>query len=123
MLRHKVMKLSHLLALYLFWPAVLVVLWGELDPHPELEQEFWDKSLHFMAYFGLAGLGTVALNAGRRAAWAVLGLIAFGGFLEIVQGVIGRDMSLYDELANALGALGGGMSGWLLMRALGHKAG
>ena len=62
------MRWSHILALYLFWPAVLLVAWGELTPHPpNLEVEVWDKTLHFMAYFGLAGLATVALGARRPA--------------------------------------------------------
>ena len=116
------MKWSHLAALYLFWPAVLLVAWGELTPNPPpLEAEFWDKSLHFMAYFGLAGLATIALDARRPALWAVLSLAILGGVLEILQGFTGRDPSLYDEMANILGAGLGGCSGWLLMHLLGGK--
>jgi VanZ family protein len=113
------MKLSHALALYLFWPAVLIVAWGELTPSPpHLVVEVWDKLLHYSAYFGLAGLATVALNARRQALWAVLGLVILGGILEILQGFTGRDPDIYDELANTLGAFTGGAAGWLLMWAL-----
>jgi len=116
------MKWSQMLALYLFWPAVLLVAWGELTPHPpNLEVEVWDKALHFMAYFGLAGLATVALEARRLALWAVLSLAILGGVLEILQGFTGRDPSLYDEMANILGACLGGCSGWLLVSLLQNK--
>ncbi len=116
------MKWSHVLALYLFWPAVLLVAWGELNPQPpNLEAMVWDKALHFIAYFGLAGLATVALDARRPAVWAVLSLAILGGALEILQGFTGRDPSFYDELANILGALIGGCSGWLLMSLLQAK--
>jgi VanZ family protein len=116
------MKWSHVLALYLFWPAVLLVAWGELTPHPPgLEVEVWDKALHFMAYFGLAGLATVALSARRPALWAVLSLAILGGVLEILQGFTGRDPSLYDEIANILGVGLGGCAGWLLMSLLQDK--
>lgn len=39
--------------------------------------------------------------------WAGLGLIVLGGVLEIIQGFIGRDMSIYDEFANTAGVLVG----------------
>jgi VanZ family protein len=120
--REKIMKLSYILALYLIWPAIVVVVWGELTPNPpHMVALFWDKLLHFTAYFGLAGLATVALNARKRAVWAVLALIALGGALEILQGFTGRDPDIYDELANTLGALSGGSVGWLLMATLGKK--
>ncbi|HEY0282270.1 MAG TPA: VanZ family protein [Rhizomicrobium sp.] len=116
------MKWSHVLALYLFWPAVLLVAWSELTPQPpHLETEIWDKALHFIAYFSLAGLATVALDARRPALWAVLSLVILGGVLEILQGFTGRDPSLTDEIANALGAGLGGCSGWLLMSLLQNK--
>jgi VanZ family protein len=116
------MKWGHELALYLFWPAILLVIWGELEPRPPgWELEIWDKALHFIAYFGLAGLATVALDARRQALWAVLSLAILGGVLEILQGFTGRDPSLYDEFANILGATCGGCSGWLLMTVLQPK--
>jgi VanZ family protein len=105
-----------LAALYLLWPALAVVAWGELKPQAsEIEQEFWDKSLHFMAYFGLAGMVCLALKAGRRVIWATLGLVLLGGFFEILQGFTGRDPSIYDELANTLGAFCGAGTGWLVL--------
>ncbi|MDE2630037.1 MAG: VanZ family protein [Alphaproteobacteria bacterium] len=107
------------MALYLFWPAVLLVAWGELTPHPPgWTALVWDKALHFTAYFGLAGMATVALGARKRALWAILGLVLLGGALEILQGFTGRDPDIYDEVANTLGAIVGGCCGWLLVSLL-----
>ena len=116
------MKWSHALALYLFWPAFVLVAWGELTPHPPHDVAlFWDKSLHFTAYFGLAGMAAVALRRRNDAVWAVLGLILLGGALEILQGFTGRDPDIYDEIANTLGALSGAGLGRLLIWVLQPK--
>ncbi len=102
---------------WLLWPALALVVWGELRP-PKEGLEVWDKALHFIAYFGLALMATVAVRADRRARWWVLGLIALGGVLEIVQFYVGRDAELLDEVANTLGVLtgwaGGAIGVWLL---------
>lgn len=112
-------RLTHVLRrvlAFLFWPAVVVVVWGELTPSPPHEvQHVWDKLLHFTAYFGLALLATLAVRASRSAIWAVLALCAIGGILEIVQGLIGRDAEILDEVANTLGAVSGGLLGWMLV--------
>ena len=101
----------------LFWPALAVVVWGEVFApiHLHLLDRVNDKVLHFIAYFGLAVMAAAAFKGRRGAVWAVLALIVMGGVLEIVQGYVGRDMSLGDELANASGALiGGGMARMLV---------
>lgn len=74
--------------------------------------------MHFTAYFILSLLVTVALKARPRSLLAVLGLIAAGGVLEIVQGLIGRDADIFDELANTLGASSGWILGWVLIALL-----
>ena len=115
-------KWSPVLAFYLLWPAVALVVWGEVKPDAgEIEHIFWDKALHFIAYFGLGGIICVALKAERRVVPAVLGLALFGGALEIIQGFTGRDPSFLDEAANILGAISGAAIGWLLIRALRPK--
>lgn len=122
MWRQKLLKWGQFLALYLFWPMVVLVVWGEVNPHPPaLESLFWDKELHFLAYFGLSGIACVALKADRRAFSSTLGLIVLGGVLEIVQGFTGRDPSWGDELANTLGAITGAGLGWALIRLLQPK--
>ena len=89
----------------LFWPALAVVIWGELTPHPpELTGPLmWDKLDHFTAYFGLALLSALAWGLRRSLIWLFLGLVALGGGLEILQTVVGRDGELGDFFANDLG--------------------
>jgi VanZ family protein len=98
------------LAFVLFWPALALVVWGELTPHPPT-MHAPDKLLHFTAYFGLAGIATVALQRIPRVLTAFLALVLLGGALEIGQAFTGRDAEILDEVANALGATLGMLSG------------
>ncbi len=103
----------------LFYPALLLVIWGELAPQvPDVFEQASDKLLHFIAYFGLAGMAAVACKGRKGAVLAVIALMAVGGLLEIVQGFVGRDASIYDELANMAGALTGGIAARALVEAL-----
>jgi VanZ family protein len=96
----------HKLTLVLFWPGLLLIIWGELRPSAHSpEQIIWDKVLHFTAYFGLALMAGLALRAPRKVMLAVLAVILVGGLLEIVQGFVGRDADIFDEIANSIGAL------------------
>jgi VanZ family protein len=98
----------HRLAAWLFWPGLALVVWGELTPTPPpLAQDFWDKGEHFIAYFGLAAMATLVIGRRPALAWAIAGIIALGGALEIIQGMVGRDASMGDFIANTLGALTG----------------
>lgn len=92
--------------LWLFWPAVLVVAWGELTPHPPSEASLVpDKVEHFVAYFGLALLATLAWGL-KRSLWLVLlAVILLGGVLEILQDFMGRDAEWLDQAVNIVGAL------------------
>lgn len=94
---------------WLFWPALAVVVWGELTPHPpELAGPLmWDKLDHFIAYFGLALLSTLAWGLKRSLVWLLLDLVALGGGMEILQALLGRDAEWGDFLANDLGILSG----------------
>ena len=97
----------------LFWPALILVIWGELTPSPDTGWFFWidrvsDKVLHFSAYFGLAAIAGFVIRARVPTIAAVTGLILMGLVLEIVQGFVGRDMSGLDALANTVGAVCGG---------------
>lgn len=106
-MRDRLMRYTRWAAVVLFWPAVAVVVWGELSTQAQGALHIWDKALHFTAYFGLAGLACVAVGGGKRALWTALGLVVLGAILEVLQGMVGRDMSLYDEFANGLGVLVG----------------
>ena len=108
-------------AFWLFWPALMVVVWGELTPHPpSLEVATSDKLLHFLAYFGLAGIATTALGR-ARALQIAISLAVLGGALEILQGLTGRDAELLDEVANALGAGLGTLAGLLFLRLIAKR--
>lgn len=94
---------SRRIARWVFLPALAVVIWGELKPSSHGPEVIWDKLLHFTAYFGLAGIATVALGRGKAPLWAAVALAAFGGILEIVQSFVGRDAEWGDEIANVAG--------------------
>ena len=91
----------------MFWPALIVVAWGELTPHPpRLAGPFqWDKLDHFIAYFGLCLLATLAWGLRRSLVWVFLAVVALGGSLEIIQSFVGRDAEWGDFFANDLGAM------------------
>jgi VanZ family protein len=105
-------------ACWIFVPAVAVVVWGELKPSAHGPENGFDKILHFTAYFGLAGIATVAIGRQRAAVLAAAGLAAFGGALEIVQSFVGRDAEWGDELANIVGVCAGLGAALLSMRAV-----
>ena len=95
----------------LFWPALMLVTYGELSSQPErllltLFGVVNDKMVHFAAYFALGAMAAAGSRSRPLVVWAVLGLILLGG-AEIIQSYVGRDMSLLDELANSVGAIAG----------------
>ena len=109
------LRLVQRLSLWLFWPGVALIAWGELTPHPpQLGGVFgWDKLEHFTAYFGLASMATMVLGLRPSLIGAMLGIILFGGALEILQGYTGRDPDVMDFIANSIGAFGGLAAGAL----------
>jgi VanZ family protein len=68
----------------------------------------WDKLEHALAFAALAlWFGCVVVR--RDILWLGLGLVAFGGLIEILQGWmgLGRDADIRDLLADALGITAG----------------
>ena len=93
---------------WLFWPALAVVAWGELTPHPpKAAALLWDKAEHFIAYFGLTLLASLGWGLRRSLVFVFAAVVALGGALEILQSFVGRDAEWDDFFANALGALAG----------------
>jgi VanZ family protein len=93
---------------WLFWPALAVVAWGELTPHPpKVAALLWDKAEHFIAYFGLALLASLGWGLRRSLVFVFAAVVALGGMLEILQSFVGRDAEWGDFFANSLGALAG----------------
>ena len=106
------------LAFWVFWPVLILVIWGELTPHPP-RIDAPDKLLHFLAYFGLSAIATTARS--RYVVAIIVGLIALGGALEIAQMFTGRDAEWLDEAANAMGAMLGALTGLLFLRLVGPR--
>jgi VanZ family protein len=81
----------------------------------------WDKANHFTGYFLLTMWFT---GVARRSRYLLVGvlLIAFGGSLEIAQGLMheGRTADWFDFLANSLGVATGvtlalcGLGNWMI---------
>jgi VanZ family protein len=93
---------------WLFWPALAVVAWGELTPHPPRAAVLlWDKAEHFIAYFGLTLLASLGWGLRRSLVWVFAAMVALGGALEIIQSFVGRDAEWDDFFANDLGAVAG----------------
>ena len=120
MWKAKTLKFLQNLSIFLFWPGLALIVWGELTPHPpDLSSILaWGKAQHFTAYFGLAAMATMVLGLNRRLAVAILGVILLGGGLEILQGYTGRDPDIFDFAANTPGALCGTAVGTLCWIAL-----
>ena len=64
-----------------------------------------DKVYHVVAYFCFAF--PLPLTRPRLTAWVVLGVIACGGSIELIQYLFGREASLGDFVANGIGAIAG----------------
>ncbi len=107
--RKRLLSFSRRAVRWLFLPALALIVWGELSPNPlpDAFEATSDKLLHFTAYFILGGMAWSVFREGRRGALAVFVVIVLGGVLEVLQGMVGRDMSFWDEVANTAGALTG----------------
>ena len=91
-----------------FQVAAAAVLFLTLSPVPEVPGVLGnDKLQHALAFAALALLGS--LGWPRQMAAISLGLLFFGALIEGVQGleVIGRERSLLDFAADAVGILTG----------------
>ncbi|WP_372784525.1 VanZ family protein [Phenylobacterium sp.] len=64
----------------------------------------WDKLAHGTMFYGFTLLALVCLPWNRKED-IVLAVILIGGASEIAQGFTGRDMSLFDWLADSAGAI------------------
>ena len=64
----------------------------------------WDKLAHATMFYGFTLLALVCLPWSRKGE-IVLAVVAIGAASEIAQGFTGRDMSVFDWLADSAGAL------------------
>ncbi|MBQ0929652.1 VanZ family protein [Ideonella sp. 4Y16] len=97
----------------LFASALLVILWLALRPNPGGPDWFdhADKLRHAAAF---AALWLVGYRAGGRGWRLALGLLVFGGLIEVLQSLTpDREPSLADVAADAVGlALGAVWTRW-----------
>jgi VanZ family protein len=108
------------------WRVLLALLLGAVcflafsTRPPEPLSTGWDKLNHAVAFAALAMAALLAFPGPGRAVWVLvpLGLIAFGGSIEIVQAVIpGRSGEWLDLAADALGIVAGAIVTLPLLRA------
>ena len=91
-----------------FWRAVFVlaamfaIMMATLR-HPPLQGEVSDKWLHALAFTVLTILARLAFPCARDLS-VLLGLIALGGFIELVQALpaLGRNASLADWVVDII---------------------
>ena len=93
------------LGLAVFIAATVFTLYAALAPGDDTQGLIpWDKAKHFIVFYGLTFLATVALPRSRP--WKIgTVLLAFGVGIEILQGlpIVGRDADAFDVVADTLG--------------------
>ena len=109
---------ASLLSRLAFAGLILLVCWLAFSPHPPKGANLgWDKANHASAFMTLMLCAAWAWP--RRLIWAALGLVAYGGFIEIVQSFIPeRDGEWLDLFADSVGISMGLLLVFLAYRAL-----
>lgn len=114
------------LALAAWVVAIVFVIVFSLAPHlgPPGEYDL-DKLCHMIAYGTLAGLPFAVFRERRAVLWAAVLMFPLGVALEVLQGYVQRDPSVFDALADGVGvALGiylGPFARRVLNRWFGHR--
>ena len=93
------------------WQLLLFVLIGvvcylAITPNPPKSADLgWDKLNHATAFATLTVAGCFAFpGSWRTVLWVLLGLLALGGLIEVVQYFVpGRNCELLDVVADAVG--------------------
>jgi VanZ family protein len=87
-----------------------LVAFLSLRPLGDSGIQHFDKLMHLLVYYIFAVFGYRMLKAKRYYWLLCLGIIAYGGALEVAQSYFpGRVMSAYDMLANTLGVVIGAL--------------
>lgn len=84
--------------------AAFAAVFGLLGPihYEDLHLPMSDKVAHGMLFYGLTLLILGALPRSRT--WDMaLALIVLGGLSEVVQGIVGRDMDVFDFMSDSVG--------------------
>ena len=107
----------------LTWCCVILLAVLSLLPAQDMARTGIPGQLeHFVAYVGSAGIAVAGY--GRRGAVRIVGLFwVYAGALEYLQHFSpGRDPSIADFVASAVGAVFGGLTAALLVRRLWKRA-
>lgn len=90
--------------------CLLAIGYLSLTPLAELpEVPGSDKFHHLIAYALLAFLALLTRKSARAAGAVLLAVIAYGGLIELIQPYVNRYGEFGDFLANAAGAILGGL--------------
>ena len=116
----QLVKFFRVLSLWLFWPGVALIIWGELTPHPpDLSGILgWDKAQHFTAYFGLASMTTLVLGLRPRLVLGDPWRDPSGRPAGDPPGLYGPRPRHLDFAANSVGALAGLLVGAVFLLLL-----
>jgi len=102
---------------FVFWAAVGAIGIAALTPTPYLPPQvfdIWDKAQHAGAFLLLGGLGLLAYPA--SALRVLLGLLVFGGGIELAQAATGwRIGDWIDWLADVIG-VGAAYLAWVFWK-------
>jgi VanZ family protein len=91
---------------------VLVILLSLMPASSVPSADISDKIEHFLGYFALAAAGAIGFHGRRDRLIIIFSLIALGILMEFGQMFApGRDPSIGDGIANALGVLCGATLG------------
>jgi VanZ family protein len=117
----RMLRWSHPGLVWGFWALLLGVAVLSLMPASYLPAQIfslWDKAQHALAFTVLATLGLLAYP---RQPWRVaIGLLAFGGAIELAQAATGwRHGEWSDWLADAVGLAAGSALAWRPRRLIG----
>jgi len=108
----------------IFAAYTLLITFLSLQTTTSLPIQSWDKLSHFLTYGVFAILAYGSVKTGRAYMILCALIIAYGGLMEIAQSFVpGREMSVYDFIANTLGVFIGIFVVKLLGNWIGGRAG
>lgn len=90
--------------------SIILILIATLSPSGGVKVDipFVDKVVHFFLFFALAANISYKYQNGTKEAPMLMWAILFGLLTEVLQQFVpGRDMDLYDGIADTLGVIGG----------------
>lgn len=94
----------------------LIIAVLTLAPMPAGAPGGSDKVYHILAFAGLAFPLPLVLQ--RLTVWVMLGVIAYGGAIEVIQPFFGRQSEWADLVADGIGAFVGAVAGCALSRGM-----